>query len=394
MPSVAAVLLLLVCSVAAACPLCGDWQAYGSPQDLVSRQRGSTAYGGSASVPPDVIDVVREGAPTSDVRYRLDRVAGASAVLALPVDGGTRFKVVEVIRGETPAGTMIEPSSVVGLNHAAAASAKPLLLLRSRKWQSWANVGSIGVEHASWLRRLSASKPTNEMTDAEWAAEVALVLPYLENAEPLAAEIAYGELARAPYLTLRSLKGHLDIRALRRWTADPALTKRQSLYTLLLGVEGDATDAARIEQQLTTAWNAKDAINLGPMLAASLELGGPFRMAWIDAQYMRDPDRTSQELQAVLLALSVQGGANAKIPRERVIESYQTFIAVHKSLAGFVAQDLAAWNYWDAGPEYVELLRSDLAQHPASRYAMLTYLKQSPRPEAKAAVAEWATAIK
>ena len=195
-------------------------------------------------------------------------------------------------------------------------------------------------------------------------------------------------------MTLRSLKGLLDIRSLRRWTADPMLTKRQSLYTLLLGVEGDATDAARMEQQLTTAWRTKNAINLGPMLAASLELGGPFRMAWIDAQYMRDPDRTNQELQAVQLALSVQGGANARIPRERVIESYRTFIGVHKSLAGFVAQDLATWNYWDAGPEYVELLRSDFAQHPASRYAMLTYLKQSPRPEAKAAVAALATAVK
>lgn len=394
MPSVTAVLLLLVSSVAAACPLCGDSQGYRSPEELISRQRASAAYGGNASPPPNVIDVVREEVRTSDVRYRLDRVAAASAVLASPEDGGARFTVVEVIRGETPLGAVIEPSWVVGLDHAATASAKPFLLIRGPKWQSWANVGSIGVEHAPWLRQLSASKPTTEMTEAEWETEAARVLPYLENAEPLAAEIAYGELARAPYLTLRSLKGHLDIRALRRWTADPTLTKWQSLYTLLLGIEGDATDAARIEQQLATAWNAKDAINLGPMLAASLELGGPSRMAWIDAQYMRDPDRTNQELQAVLLALSVQGGANAKIPRERVIESYQTFIAVHKSLAGFVAQDLAAWNYWGAGPAYVELLRSDLAQHPASRYAMLTYLKQSPRPEAKAAVAEWATAIK
>ena len=394
MPSVTAILLLFVSSVATACPLCGDSQGYRSPEELISRQRASAVYGGNASPPPNVIDVVREEVPTSDMRHRLDRVAAASAVLASPVDGGARFKVVEVIRGETPAGALIEPSWIVGLDHAATASAKPLLLIRGQKWQSWANVGSIGVEHAPWLRRLSASKPTTAMTDAEWETDADLVLPYLENAEPLAAEIAYGELARAPYLTLRSLKGLLDIRSLRRWTADPMLTKRQSLYTLLLGVEGDATDAARMEQQLTTAWRAKNAINLGPMLAASLELGGPFRMAWIDAQYMRDPDRTNQELQAVLLALSVQGGANARIPRERVIESYRTFIGVHKSLAGFVAQDLATWNYWDAGPEYVALLRSDFAQHPASRYAMLTYLKQSPRPKAKAAVAALATAVK
>jgi hypothetical protein len=70
-----------------------------------------------------------------------------------------------------------------------------------------------------------------------------------------------------------------------------------------------------------------------------------------------------------------------------VINSYRVFIEVHKPLAGFVAQDLATWNYWDAGPEYVALMRSDLLQHPASRYAMLNYLRQSPRADAKAAVA-------
>ena len=51
-----------------------------------------------------------------------------------------RYKVVEVIRGETPAGALIEPSWIVGLDHAATASAKPLLLIRGQKWQSWANV--------------------------------------------------------------------------------------------------------------------------------------------------------------------------------------------------------------------------------------------------------------
>jgi hypothetical protein len=212
--------------------------------------------------------------------------------------------------------------------------------------------------------------------------------------EPLVAEIAYGELARAPYSALRSLEGRLDLVAVRQWIADSRPAKRHSLYTLLLGIEGDPTDAARLEQRLEEAWKAKDATNLGPMLAASLELRGPSRMEWIDARYMRDRDRTKPELDAALLALSVQGSANGAIPRERVIQSYRTFIAVHKDLAGFVAQDLAAWNYWDAGPAYIALLHSSLMQHPASRYAMLSYLRQSPRADAKAAVGALSGAVK
>ncbi len=333
-----------------------------------------------------MIDVVRDEVSRAGAGYRLDREAAASAVLALPAEDGTQLKVVEVIRGDAPAGGTIQPSWVIGLDRAPTASVKPLLLIRARKWQSWANVGAVGVEHVSWLRELAATKPTTAKTDAEWQVETALVLPYLENPEPLVGEIAYGELARAPYSALRSLKGHLDVQALRRWTADPQLAKRHSLYTLLLGIGGGATDAEYIAQRLEAAWKAHDAANLGPMLAASLELSGPSRMAWIDARYMNDRERTIPELQAVLLALGVQGSVNTAIPRERVIESYRTFIAVHTPLAGFVAQDLAAWNYWDAGSDYVTLLRSDSPQHPASRYAMLSYLKQSPRADAKAAI--------
>jgi hypothetical protein len=381
---VTAVSLLAASVGAAACPLCAQSQGYSSAEELAFRHRADTTR--SASVPPDVVDVVRDEAPTAIASVRLDREAAASAVLALAEQGESRLKVVEVIRGEMPVGGTIERSWVIGLDRGAAPDAKPVLLIRARKWQSWANVGSIGVERASWLRQLSSTRPTSLLTDAEWRAQAEFVLPYLEDAEPLVAEIAYGELARAPYSTLRALKGRLDTRDLRQWTADPQLAKRQSLYTLLLGIGGDATDEARIEQRLDAAWKAKDATNLGPMLAASLELQGPSRMAWIDAKYMRDIDRTKPELDAVLLALSVQGGANAAIPRERVIQSYRTFIDVHKDLAGFVAQDLAGWSYWDAAPVYIALLRSDVVRNAASRYAMVNYLRHSPRIGDRAAI--------
>jgi hypothetical protein len=69
---------------------------------------------------------------------------------------------------------------------------------------------------------------------------------------------------------------------------------------------------------------------------------------------------------------------NGAIPRARVIESYRIFMQTHKPLAGLVAQDLAAWQYWDAVPEYVALMNSDVRQHYASRVAILAYLQRSP----------------
>lgn len=380
---------LLIASVGVtACPLCGDWQGSMPPLGSAYRQRVA-----SAPPAPDAIQGESPGAGSAATAaiYRLDRDLAAIAVLALPVERGARLQIVDVIQGDVPMGSKIDSAWVDRLDRSAA-SQKPLLLIRARKWQAWDNLGPIGTEHVGWLRQLVSSKPTATMTDAEWQARAALMLPYLENPEPLVAEIAYSELASAPYSAIRSLKAHVDTAALRQWAADPQLAKRQSLYTLLLGIAGDASDTARIEERLDAAWKAKDATNLGPMLAADLELRGQSRMAWIDTKYMGDRDRTTQELQAALLALSVQGGANNTVPRQRVIDSYRMFIEVHKPIAGFVAQDLATWNYWDVGPEYLALLHSGVAQHPASRYAMLNYLKQSPRADAKAAVAASAVA--
>ena len=81
---------------------------------------------------------------------------------------------------------------------------------------------------------------------------------------------------------------------------------------------------------------------------------------------------------AALLALSVQGHTNAVIPRERVIQSYRVYINAHPESSGAVAPDLAAWQVWDAVPEYQALMKSSVRQQYPSMLAMLAYLRQSP----------------
>jgi len=308
------------------------------------------------------------------------------AVLALPTTDASRYRIVEVIKGERPPDSMIEAGrsrTDAGSDAGAPKSGKPLLLVLDSAWPMWIIVGAIGAEHASWLRKVAAGKRPAEINAEEWRARVALVLPYLENSEPLVAEIAYGELARAPYAALRTAKPRLAAPAVRRWLADSKLAARQPLYLLLLGFGGDAQDAVGLEQRLEAAWISGDATNLGSMLAADLELRGAARMAWIDAKYLRDRGRSPPEIKAALLALSVHGNSNGTIPRERVIQSYRAFMKEHKDIAGYVAQDLAAWQYWDAVPEFVALMKSDLRQQYPSRLAIIEYLRQSPRAEAR-----------
>jgi hypothetical protein len=131
------------------------------------------------------------------------------------------------------------------------------------------------------------------------------------------------------------------------------------------------------------AWKSGDATNLASMLAADLELRGAARLTWVDERYLSDRSRSAPEISAALLALSVHGNAGGVIPRERVIQSYRLFMKAHPEVAGYVAQDLATWQYWDAVPEYVALMKSDVRQQFPSRVAIIAYLRQSPSAEAR-----------
>ena len=303
------------------------------------------------------------------------------AVLALPSPGGHGYRVVEVIKGGRPPGGVIDPAAVL-VGAAAGSSKTPLLLARDESWPMWMSFGTIGVEHAPWLRQLAGGKRALDMSSDDWRVRVELMVSYLENPEPLVAEIAYGEFAAAPYTSLLTVKPRLAAPEIRQWLADPKLAPRQPLYHLLLGIAGNAQDAAALERQLDAASKAGDTSILGSLIAADLQLRGSARMAWVDANYLRDHKRSTHELEDVLLALSAHGNANGPIPRERVIQSYRLFMTEHKDLAGYVAQDLATWQYWDAVPEYVALLKSGVKQQYPSYIAIVAYLRQSPAGKA------------
>jgi hypothetical protein len=299
-----------------------------------------------------------------------------NVVLAQPSTDGADYKVVAVIKGAHPAGEMI-PAEAIQLDEVMDVGAT-LLLVRDDAWSMWTGLGAVTVGHAGWLRQIAAGKRLVDINLDEWQSRLALTLPYLEHREPLVAEIAYGELAAAPYAALLAAKTHLDAAAIRRWLADPQLAARYPLYLLLLGIAGDAGDATALEKRLETQWMARNATNLASMIAADLQLRGPSRMVWLDAKYMSDHWRSTRELDAARLALSVLGNANTVIPRERVIQSYVLFMQEHKELAGLVADDLADWQYWGASPMYLSLIKSNIRQTVESRAAVLAYLRQSP----------------
>ena len=300
-------------------------------------------------------------------------------VLALPVEGANQFGIVEVVKGRDAVGDVIA-DPVTGFE--ATASGNPCLLVRDPLLAQWTSLGTIRAEYADWLRQLSAtllvkgdrprsSWPLNMRTSstlsyAGWRQRIALVVPYLESSDPMAAQIAWGELARAPYAVLDAARSRVEAAAVESWLDDADLVSRHAAYTLLLGFVGGPADAARLEQRIEAKWNSNDATDLAPMIGADLELRGPSRVGWVEAMYFADRRRTMPEIEAALLALNVHGEANRTVSRERVIQAYRAFIGERPQMAGFVAEQLADWDYWDATTEYAALLASDAVKDPAS----------------------------
>jgi hypothetical protein len=352
----AALFLLISAAAAVACPLC-----YEAARQMVT------------------------------IGQRLD--VADRVVLAAPLAGANQFGIIEVVKGKDAVGDIIA-DPVTSLDATApAAGCDPCLLVRDPLAAQWTSLGTIRGEYADWLRQLATTflikgdrqRPTwpsnlqtsSTLSYAGWRQRIALILPYLENPDPLAALIAWGELARAPYATMDVARSRIDAAAVEGWLDDPKLVSRHSAYILLLGFVGDPADAAHLEQQIEAAWSSHDTTNLAAMIGADLELRGPSRVGWVEAMYFADRRRTMPEIEAALLALNVHGDANRTVPRERVIQAYRAFIRERPPMSGFVAPQLADWDYWDAATEYAALLKSNAIKDPASEFAVVNYLQRA-----------------
>jgi hypothetical protein len=321
-------------------------------------------------------------APTTQITLAQQMVNASNALLLVPRDG--QWAVAARIKGDAervPDGVLSEPRMTN--------STKGLLLLQDAIGKQWSAAGTLDAEHTAWLRRVAQSQRSDAMRGDEWQTQLRFYLPWLEHPEPLIARTAYEEIARAPYRALRELQPHVDAQQLLGWLRDPALFNHAPLYTLLLGIAGGPAAQAYVDARLKHSQRHNDPNNLPALLAAQLELRGPQGMAELEKHYLLARKRSLAEVQAALMALSVHGGADAAMPRDRVLATYKVFIQSRHVLAGYVAADLVAWRAWDLAPEFIALHASGAPQHPAGAYAVYNYLASNPRADAQAAALAW-----
>ena len=323
-------------------------------------------------------------APSDAQNTVVQRLFAADAVVLASVEVSGGWRALEVIKGELPQRAL----TVVGFDPGPAIRDEPAtwLLAYSVGSQSWRTMGRLSLARADWARRLLTMRRAADTPSDGWPQRVAFFAPDFENDQALVAQAAYEEVAVAPYAAMRTLKPLLDASKLTRWLATPGLAARRPLYTLLLGVTGDDGAGAALQGKLLGP-----TIELGlgahsALFAAYLEIRGRTGLEWVEQQFLRDPARSDQDLQAALLALSVHGNDGVRLSREHVVQAYATFIRHNPARAGLVASDLGNWERWEFVPDYAAILKSGAPQAFASRYGMVFYLMRSPTPAAREAL--------
>lgn len=322
--------------------------------------------------------VCAPGVPLTVAQRMID---AERAVLVLPsASAPSGWEVVATLKGDPGAGP---PEGAQRAPRAA--SAAPTLWVRDRLSRAWTEVGTVSIGRAEWLRSLGELRRTAQMTPDDWRARVAAFVPLLEDPEPLVAQTAYGEIARAPYAAMRANRERLDPVRLAAWTQDGALAARRPLYLLLLGLCGGPADAGRIARELAARRPSADPYDLAALIAADLELRGASRLPAIERTWLLDPARAPADVRAAIVALSVHGEEAGAVSRAAVGDVFVRFAERRRAQAGWVAQDLAAWQRWEATPVFAALADAPDVPIPA-RVAMLSYLRESPHPDARAAL--------
>lgn len=322
-------------------------------------------------------------APSDAQNTLLARLAVADAVvLARATSPGVFFEALEVVKGAAPVDRIQVGQWMPG---PAPLPGAPVVLLYNAAAKQWSGWGNLPLARSGWLKRLVAlsSRPT-----ADWTERLALFLPDLEAAEPLVSQVAYDEIAVAPYSVMRLAKSRLRPEQLWRWLRDPALVARRPLYTLLLGISGSAEHARAFDSILDAAGVAPTVPVLSATLAALIEIRGDVAVQQIESAYFANAQRSEVEVQAAVLALAVHGNDGVRVARERVVTAFGLLVRRQPALAGFVASDLAAWGRWELGTDYAAILKSGQPLVFASRYAMVFFLLRSPRPQDRKAVQE------
>ncbi|MCI0332043.1 MAG: hypothetical protein L0228_02305 [Planctomycetes bacterium] len=356
---------------AAACPFCD------APTQTLSEETASA----DAVV---LAKLVKEAPP----------VSGA----ADPNSGTATFEIIEVLRGQ---------DNLKGVKEARAVyfgeADKDRVFL----------ISGLGAEELDWTTPLPLSKAAEDYVrklpsvPPSGADRLAFFQEYLENDDPLLAQDAYDEFARAPYEEVQALGPRMHHADLVNWIADYEINpSRRRLYLTMLGVCGGKGDLPLLESMITSdfvtmepalkeivssgmamngplclpGWieiiqqqERQKKLGLDALVACYLTLRGPDGLDLIDQRFLKDPKVEYTHIYSTIMALRFHGDQETGVlPRERLLNSMRLLLG-NPDFADQVILDLSRWEDWSVLDRLVEMFKT-ADEKSYVRQPVVTYL--------------------
>jgi hypothetical protein len=312
------------------------------------------------------------------VKTLADRLLEADALVLAREDPERPFHyvTVEILKGD-PGDTPIDaflPSA--DRRVLAQFPERHMLLARAKPGAGWSALGIADADYEWLVRRVLAHAESWTPMETANRQRLAEFAPLLGHADSRLHEMAYLEIARAPYAEVRRIAAAVSIETVRDMLDQPRYLEWRSLAILMLAQSERPADRERIRRTVADKQRLGSTINLAAWVTAYLTIEGASGVERIRHWYLERPGRSREELQEIVKALSVVAGAEAPL-REPVAAAYRSLLETRPSLAPDVSRDLITWRRWDF-VEQIRGIRTAIAkQDPLGAYALGLYLRSA-----------------
>lgn len=210
---------------------------------------------------------------------------------------------------------------------------------------------------------------------------------HLESTDPVVANEAFLEFARASDTELSRARSILKRGPIRKWMADPNTPEsRIGVYGLMLGLCGEPADADYLLKLIQEgSGNDRVTSNLGGLFGGAILLSPSTAWKRLD-DLLNDPKRNFSDKLNIISTLRYFQATRPMEFRERIVASMKLIIANH-DLADLAIDDLRRWQWWDLTPFILEQFDNPTHAAPSIRRGIVRYALQSPEAAAQRFIA-------
>ena len=226
------------------------------------------------------------------------------------------------------------------------------------------------VTAAAWQYVTEAPEPEAKSID-----RLTYFLSFLEHTDGLVAADAWGEFAKSEYGDIKSLKDSFDNEKLRTWIADAATSpERLSLYGLMLGMSGTASDAEFLQQQIGLPQGEDLRFGCEGLMGGLLVLSGEKGLTFLEDSRLKNSAVPTFEVYAVVQAVQFLWNHEPEaIGKQRLRRDIHPLLQ-REELREIAIIDLARWEDWALVDKLSGVYKSCKADDERTTRAIVGYL--------------------